>query len=168
MGISHPFAAQAGDEPAGAAAAQLFAAARLCASTDCRVVLIGDDRRLAAAAGPRLRDPVRVDFSPYGPAAVAAAVAAAGERRGALAFGGGDRAVYGAFCAAVAAVAKRATSDVGELLVLASSRPVPNSNLQPDFNVSICDGFDAISSAVLRELDESNRSVQKSAESTSI
>jgi len=114
--------AAAGDEPASAAAAQLFAAARLCASTDCRVVLIGDDRRLAAAAGPRLRDPVRVDFAPYGPAAVAAAVAAAGARRGALAFGGGDRAVYGAFCAAVAAVAKRATSDVGELLVLASSR----------------------------------------------
>ena len=43
-----------------------------------------------------------------------------------------------------------------------------NSNLQPDFNVSICDSFDASSSAVLRELDESNRFVQKSAESTSI
>ena len=41
-------------------------------------------------------------------------------------------------------------------------------NLQPDFNVRICDSFDASSSAVLRELDESNRSVQKSAESTSI
>jgi len=46
--------------------------------------------------------------------------------------------------------------------------PVWKSNLQPDFNVSVCDSFDAISSAVLRELDESNRSVQKSAESTSI
>ena len=46
--------------------------------------------------------------------------------------------------------------------------PVWNSNLQPDFNVSVCDSFDAISSAVLRELDESNRFVQKSAESTSI
>ena len=46
--------------------------------------------------------------------------------------------------------------------------PVWNSNLQPDFNVRICDGFDANSSAVLRELDESDRSVQKSAESTSI
>ena len=43
-----------------------------------------------------------------------------------------------------------------------------NSNLQPDFNVRACDGFDARSSAVLRELDESNRFVQKSAESTSI
>ena len=43
-----------------------------------------------------------------------------------------------------------------------------NSNLQPDFNVSVCDTFDASSSAMLRELDESNRFVQKSAESTSI
>ena len=42
------------------------------------------------------------------------------------------------------------------------------SNLQPDFNVRVCDSFDASSSAVLRELDESNRFVQKSAESTSI
>jgi microtubule-associated protein-like 6 len=43
-----------------------------------------------------------------------------------------------------------------------------NSNLQPDFNVRVCDGFDARVSAVLRELDESNRFVQKSAESTSM
>ena len=42
------------------------------------------------------------------------------------------------------------------------------SNLQPDFNLSVCDGFDASSSSMLRELDESNRFVQKSAESTSI
>ena len=41
-------------------------------------------------------------------------------------------------------------------------------NLQPDFNVSVFDGFDARLSAVLRELHESNRFVQKSAESTSI
>ena len=41
------------------------------------------------------------------------------------------------------------------------------SNLQPDFNVRVCDRFDARFSAVLRELDESNRFVQKSAESTS-
>ena len=46
--------------------------------------------------------------------------------------------------------------------------PVWNSNLQPDFNVRVCDGFDARLPAVLRELDESNRFVQKSAESTSI
>jgi hypothetical protein len=46
--------------------------------------------------------------------------------------------------------------------------PVWKSNLQPDFNVRVCDSFDASSSAVLRELDESNRFVQKSAESTSI
>jgi len=46
--------------------------------------------------------------------------------------------------------------------------PVWNSNLQPDFNVRVCDSFDATFSAVLRELDESNRFVQKSAESTSM
>ena len=41
-------------------------------------------------------------------------------------------------------------------------------NLQPDFNVSVFECFDTSSSAGLRELDESDRSVQKSAESTSI
>jgi hypothetical protein len=46
--------------------------------------------------------------------------------------------------------------------------PAWTSNLQPDFNVRICDSFDASSLAVLRELDESNRFVQKSAESTSM
>ena len=51
---------------------------------------------------------------------------------------------------------------------VAALRPAWHSNLQPDFNVSVCDGFEAISSALLRELDESNRFVQKSAESTSI
>ena len=44
----------------------------------------------------------------------------------------------------------------------------PNSNLQLDFNVSVRDRFDATSSAVLRELDESNRFVRKLAESTSM
>ena len=50
----------------------------------------------------------------------------------------------------------------------AASEAAWNSNLQPDFNVRVCDRFDARFSAVLRELDESNRFVQKSAESTSI
>ena len=45
---------------------------------------------------------------------------------------------------------------------------VPKPNLQPDFNVSIFECVDTSSSAGLRELDESDRSVQKSAESTSI
>ena len=49
-----------------------------------------------------------------------------------------------------------------------SSTPVPNSNLQLDFNVSVRDSFDEISSVVLRELDESTRFVKKSAESTSM
>jgi hypothetical protein len=47
-------------------------------------------------------------------------------------------------------------------------RAVWKSNLQPDFNASVCDCFDASSSAVFQELDESDRFVQKSAESTSI
>ena len=48
------------------------------------------------------------------------------------------------------------------------SAPAWTSNLQPDFNVRVCDRFDARFSAVLRELDESHRFVQKSAESTSM
>jgi hypothetical protein len=48
------------------------------------------------------------------------------------------------------------------------AEPAWQPNLQPDFNVRVCDSFDASSSAVLRELDESNRFVQKSAESTSM
>ena len=46
--------------------------------------------------------------------------------------------------------------------------PVWKPNLQSDFNVSVFECFDTSSSAGLRELDESDRSVQKSAESTSI
>ena len=42
------------------------------------------------------------------------------------------------------------------------------SNLQPDFNVCVFECFDTGTFAVLRGLDESNRSVQKSAESTSM
>ena len=45
---------------------------------------------------------------------------------------------------------------------------VPKPNLQPDFNVSVFECVDTSSSAGLRELDESDRSFQKSAESTSI
>ena len=52
--------------------------------------------------------------------------------------------------------------------LVASFRAAPNSNLQLDFNVSVRDSFDATSSALLRELDESDRFVQKSAESTSM
>ena len=48
------------------------------------------------------------------------------------------------------------------------SRPVWKPNLRPDFNVRVFECFDTSSSAGLRELDESDRSVQKSAESTSI
>ena len=50
----------------------------------------------------------------------------------------------------------------------AAASPVWKSNLQPDFNVSVFECFDTSTSTVLRELDESNRFVQKSAKSTSI
>ena len=46
--------------------------------------------------------------------------------------------------------------------------PVWKSNLQPDFNVRVIARFGPDSSALLRELAESNRFIQKSAESTSI
>ena len=42
------------------------------------------------------------------------------------------------------------------------------SNIQPDFNVRVIERIAPDSSAALRELDESNRFIQKSAESTSI
>ena len=58
--------------------------------------------------------------------------------------------------------------DVDDRAFWNASGPVPNSNLQLDFNVSVRECFDATSLASLRELDESNRSVQKLAESTSI
>ena len=55
--------------------------------------------------------------------------------------------------------------NVGCLLWYAA---VWKSNIQPDFNVRAIERIAPESSAVLRELDESNRFVQKSAESTSI
>ena len=102
------------------------------------------------------------------PAALVAALAAAVDG----AAGGADVATASllALRDLVTAAADRG-DDVGPLgayeLLL---RPVagPNSNLQLDFNVSVRDSFDATSLASLRELDESNRFVQKSAESTSI
>ena len=51
---------------------------------------------------------------------------------------------------------------------VAPHQPVWIPNLQPDFNVSVIERFGPDSFAVLRELDKSNRFVQKSAESTSI
>jgi hypothetical protein len=51
---------------------------------------------------------------------------------------------------------------------LVVGEPACKSNLQPDFNMRVCECFDTRTSAVLRELAESNRFVQKSAESTSM
>ena len=56
----------------------------------------------------------------------------------------------------------------GILALAAALGTVWKSNLQPDFNVRVIERIAPNSFAVLRELDESNRSVQKSAESTSI
>ena len=61
-----------------------------------------------------------------------------------------------------------AADDAGQRVEREPEPPVWESNLQPDFNASKRDSFDASSSTVLRELDKSNRFVQKSAESTSI
>jgi len=52
--------------------------------------------------------------------------------------------------------------------VFFSLNSVWKPNLQPDFNMSVFECFDTSSSTGLRELDKSNRFVQKSAESTSI
>jgi hypothetical protein len=71
-------------------------------------------------------------------------------------FDGGDVAVSGEFF--LAAV----------YLGLVPSAPVWKPNLQPDFNVSVIERFGPDFFAVLRELDKSNRSVQRSAKSTSI
>ena len=46
--------------------------------------------------------------------------------------------------------------------------PGRNSRLRPDFNVRVIERFGPDSSAALRELDESDRFVQTSAESTSM
>ena len=59
-------------------------------------------------------------------------------------------------------------SEDRRVLVWRASGAVCKSNLQIDFNVRVFECFDTSTCAVLRELAESNRFVQKSAESTSI
>ena len=66
---------------------------------------------------------------------------------------------------AEAAIATR--YEVGKAIIGLTGRPDLCGN-QIYFNVRVFGSFDASSSAVLRELDESDRFVQKSAESTSI
>ena len=72
-----------------------------------------------------------------------------------------------------AATIERAVGDLRALAGAAAGidarrlRPVWKSNLQLDFNVNVLERNAPDSSALLRELDESNRFVQKSAESTS-
>ena len=117
-----------GDDAAAQAVGQLLAAARLATRVDCRVVFVGDDRRLAPH-GTCLRDPLRVHLAPYDAARLVDVLVATGARRG-LCPGGGPRAptattaAYRAFCGAIASVARRASGDVGDLAVLTSSRPL--------------------------------------------
>jgi hypothetical protein len=72
------------------------------------------------------------------------------------------------FCRPSTSTSSRCTCACGRRTSSPSPRPVWKSNLQPDFNVRVFECFDTSTSAVLRELDESNRLVQKSAESTSM
>ena len=66
------------------------------------------------------------------------------------------------------ASAQRGLRSVERLRVASAWGDPPCGNLQPDFNVHLFDNFDTISSAALRELDASDRFVQKSPESTSM
>ena len=81
-------------------------------------------------------------------------------------------AFYAAYCPTRHAVvcAVRGTADVGDALtdLVCEVEPVWIPKLQPDFNVRVLERFGPSSLVVLRELDESNRFAQKSAESTSI
>ena len=68
---------------------------------------------------------------------------------------------FGWLCFPVAAAATAS-------FIAAAYPPVWNSNLRPEFNVRIIERIAPDSSVALRELDESNRFVQKSAKSTSM
>jgi hypothetical protein len=66
------------------------------------------------------------------------------------------------------ALVLRVRREVAEARVDDRLVPAWNSNLQPDFHVRVFERFDTSSSALLRELEKSDRSVQKSAESISM
>ena len=85
---------------------------------------------------------------------------------GAAARSGGDSGAAARYGGDAAAISVHLAADIDRAAWKHAA--VPKPNLQPDFNVSIFECVDTSSSAGLRELDESDRSVQKSAESTSI
>ena len=88
---------------------------------------------------------------------------------GAAARSGGDSGAAARYGGDAAAISVHLAADIDRAAWKHSAfLSVPKPNLQPDFNVSIFECFDTSASAVLRELDESDRFVQKSAESTSI
>ena len=64
--------------------------------------------------------------------------------------------------------ARRRADEQRRVEVFGRVGPVWISNLQPDFNVRVIERFGPDNFAVLRELDESNRFIQKSTKSTSI
>ena len=111
--------------------------------------------------------------------------AALDRRRGASRPRVGDRARDAADAARVGARRRRASTAGGRAAPRAGPRPprrralahrariaprraARNSNLRPDFNVRAIERFGPDAFALLRELDESDRFVQKSAESTSM
>ena len=92
----------------------------------------------------------RVGFMLGRPLSLAALMAAA-ERRTGLHDWGASASFPALFGLAVDRLNEARPSPVGRCVAIKSST---------DFNMILCDSFDASSSAVLRELDESNRSVQ--------
>jgi len=172
-----------------------FAFSRVAVEVGGEAVVAARDAKLDAEAAASLRgklscEAVDVRASPELVAALSetlADVAPAGGGGGAVElradvgavdvtlFGGSDYGDATAFCVAGAArgvhVARTAGGPATVRVRDADARasgPARNSNLPPDFNVRVCDRFDARSSAVLRERDESHRFVQKSADSTSM
>ena len=161
MGSSHPFPAQAFHEPCG----EVDAVRELARPGWLAVVLEllnGRDEALFLGA---------VRFCQRCAASCEGAMRHV--LKEVLAFGGRplERAIVGGLASGPNRGGRGALAGCACLELLAQLTtfpPVWKSNLQPDFNVRVFECFDTSSSAGLRELDESDRSVQKSAESTSI
>ena len=151
------------DEERRAVAALRSAAPSL---SDAELAWFARDRRGdVAEAAPKCAAYVawRRTFGGLGGDRAALLDAARSERRKRVGYLARERDVLGR--PAVVVVARRHDATRRSL---DASKALWKSNLQPDFNVRVCGRFDASSLVVLRELDESNRFVQKSAESTSI
>ena len=90
----------------------------------------------------------------------------------AVAAAGGDAGVPKAMIAFVGKIPSESIVDVEAVVAAADVASCSQSdagwtsNLRPDFTMSVCKRLESDASAVLRELDESHRFVQESAEST--